>query len=710
MRIKFWGVRGSIPTPLTTDQLQSRLTRALSGARGLNLADPAEVQAYIASLPPEVRSIVGGNTTCVEVDTGDATLIVDCGSGMRALGLSLMARGFGMGTGVAHIFMTHAHWDHLQGFPFFAPAFVPGNRLIFYAVGTNPSKYLNHQQSAPAYFPIPPRELPAKMEFVQLHSGQAVQVGRTRVTHLALYHPGTAYAYRFENGDSTFVFASDGEYKLLDDDSLSPYLRFFAGADALAFDAQYSLRDVFMSKADWGHSSSLIGVDIAERAGVKRLITVHHDPSHSDEQVRQIGQAAAEYAQMNQHSGAVEVIVGYDGLELYLGEPLGLSVREDRSGEVWTISMSGRLDASTAAQAHARLHELLEEAELGPVVVDLDQITVHDAVGVNALLEAARQVPRAELAWLAGAYGVRRALALSGAESVAAVFRTRREAMAALAGRARWLRGGPALGGRYALKQMLTTDAWGVVYAGKDLGSDEAVAVHMVSGDVHQPDRTRFDELATRWLKLDHAGLLAGRAVLREADWTAYIGEWTAGQSLREWLGSRPGFHARVECAVSLCEAMAHLHGQGAVHGEFSPECVVMSDERARISHSPLFRNRDGLALDATHAPEQLRGQPPSAAADVYALGTVLYELLLGARPFVSENEDLIILLKLQGEPQSPLLRWPDIPEDLHAFLLKLLAADPHERFPTAIQALSTLQAMLPEVLRARASSAPDGA
>ncbi|MDW8327909.1 MAG: MBL fold metallo-hydrolase, partial [Anaerolineales bacterium] len=204
MRIKFWGVRGSIPTPLTTEQLQDKLFRALSGAQHVNLGDAAAIRAYIAGLPNSINSVVGGNTTCVEVTWDDEILIIDAGSGIRALGYSLMAGPFGRGQGVGHIFLTHAHWDHLQGYPFFLPAYVPGNHFTIYAVNYDPRLYLEHQQLAPIYFPVPTGVMGAQKKFVQLREGETVQIGRMKITSLALYHPGTAYAYRFDDGEGVF--------------------------------------------------------------------------------------------------------------------------------------------------------------------------------------------------------------------------------------------------------------------------------------------------------------------------------------------------------------------------------------------------------------------------------------------------------------------------------------------------------------------------
>src|SRR5262249_32064094 len=273
-----------------------------------------------------------------------------------------MAREFGRGQGVAHIFMTHAHWDHLQGYPFFAPAYVPGNRLIFYAVNNNAQAYLEHQQVAPIYFPIPPNAMSAEKEFVRLREGETVTIGHTLVANLSLYHPGTAYAYRFDDGESVFVFASDGEYKSLTDAHLRRYISFFSGADALVFDAQYSLRDVFLSKADWGHSSAIIGVDIAERAVAKKLVTFHHDPTPTDEQVYAIAAAARDYALVNQIQPDTEVIVGTEGLELFLGQPTGLEVVQAEHENLITLALAGKLNGDTVDEAQTRLAAALNGA------------------------------------------------------------------------------------------------------------------------------------------------------------------------------------------------------------------------------------------------------------------------------------------------------------------------------------------------------------
>ncbi|MCS6909732.1 MAG: MBL fold metallo-hydrolase [Anaerolineales bacterium] len=432
MRIKFWGVRGSIPTPLTTEQLQDKLFRALSGAQHVDLGDPAAIRAYIAGLPSSVNSVVGGNTTCVQVTWDDEMLIIDAGSGMRALGHSLMASPFGKGQGVGHIFLTHAHWDHLQGYPFFLPAYIPGNHFTIYAVNYDPQLYLEHQQQAPVYFPVPTSIMGAQKKFVQLREGETVQIGRMKITSLALYHPGTAYAYRFDDGEGVFVFASDGEYKSLAEPSLRRYVDFFRDADALVFDSQYSLRDVFFSRADWGHSSAIIGVDIAERAHVKRLITFHHEPTHTDEQIYQIAETARQYAAVNKLSFQTEIIVGTENLELTLGRSEQLRLMEERTATLCRLELAGALTHGSARDAQRHIRLALASAPEQRLLLDLTYLETVENGAMKEIVQAMQANPQARLAIVAPMAAVQHALAEFNAQARLPIFPARSQALRAL--------------------------------------------------------------------------------------------------------------------------------------------------------------------------------------------------------------------------------------------------------------------------------------
>jgi phosphoribosyl 1,2-cyclic phosphodiesterase/anti-anti-sigma regulatory factor len=694
VRIKFWGVRGSIPTPLTAEQLNDKLFQALSGAVGVNLADPAEVQAYIAGLPPNVRSLVGGNTSCVQIDTGSETIIVDCGSGMRALGMSLMSREFGRGQGTAHIFLTHAHWDHLQGLPFFAPAYVPGNRLIFYAVNQSAQAFLEHQQVAPTYFPIAPSAMPATKEYVQLREGATLQIGRTVVSSLSLYHPGTAYAYRFDDGESVFVFASDGEYKSLTEASLRRYVAFFSEADVLVFDAQYSLRDVFLSKADWGHSSAIIGVDIAERASVKRLVTFHHDPTHTDSQVYAIADAARDYALVNEIEHNTEVIVGTEGLELVLGQQPGLEVLQADSNGLVTVALAGALDAATASQARAHLAAALAGAGASGVLLDLTLLSSADAIGLKELLEATRARPHPPLAVLAVSSRHRQLLELLGASERLHIVRTRSQAEAALAGQAHQQLANALIGNRYQLDDLWFVDERGAVYRAHCLDDHSPLVVRALSGKAGDPRRQRFVSELRAWGGLHHPNLFLGLDIVEADHWAAFVGPAPAGTALRDWQSKTQAWAARWSLALRLCQALAAVHGAGMVHGDLRPEHVVVGAHGPCLSPVRLVPAPPGLAPTAYLSPEQLRGKPAGPPSDVYALGVLFYELLVGTHPFAAGDEDLQLTLQLYSQPQSPRVRWPEIAPELEAFLLRLLALDPLDRPADAVATLAECEAL----------------
>jgi len=697
VRVKFWGVRGSVPTPLTTEQLQEKLFRALGLAQGVNLSDPAEIRAFIASLPPAVGNVVGGDTTCVEVVSGDDTIIVDCGTGIRSLGLSLMGSEFGRGQGTAHIFLTHAHWDHLQGFPFFNPAYIPGNRLIFYAVNHDPRDYLEHQQKAPTYFPITPDQMRATLEFVRLREGQEIQIGRTRITNMALYHPGIAYAYRFEDGESAFVFASDGEYKMLDEKGLSRFIEFFADADALAFDCQYSLRDVLISKADWGHSSAMIGVDIAERGNIRKLITTHYDPTDSDDQIYGIADSATRYAQLSPTPGAVEVIVGREGLELFLGPPIGLEILEDREADIWMLAFAGKLGAETASEAEAAITRMLSAAPGKRILIDMTLVQTMDAIGAITVLDAVKYIEDSHVAFVTPAAFIRRTLENCGAREVGPLFRRRSHAIAAMVGPAHLHLHEQMMAG-YHLAHTVVADDFGAIYSATKPGDPMRLVVQVLGAEINLGQRLQFAESARQWCHLTHPRLVPGRQVIEKTGGLiAYVGEHPAGDTWNEWLDDNSG---RVSPEVGLrwlremCEALDHAHQRGVTHGELRPECFVFNNGHALASRAPLFPP-SGALPSAYRAPEQLRGGRNTPSCDQFALGVLLYEAIVGAHPFTAEVEELIIAQQLQGTPLSPRVFRPDISIELEQFLLKLLGASAAERYPSLNDVLDQINEML---------------
>lgn len=317
MYIKFWGTRGSIPTPVSAEAIKQKIRLALEGAVGLDLANEAALNQYLERLPPTIVGTIGGNTPCLEIRSGDQLLIVDAGSGLRLLGVDLLRQGFDQGHRQADLLITHTHWDHIHGFPFFRPAFVPHNRFTFYSPFTDLAQRLEQQQH-PTFFPVPLNYMNADFVFETIAADAWHQIGRFRVFPLRLSHPGVTYGYRIEDGQSCLVVATDSEYKRVDRASTEKYVQFFKEADLLVFDAQYSLSEA-LDKLEWGHSTAIMGAELAYRAKVKRLALFHHDPTSTDDQVWESKEQAEAYlAYRPPLEHPCEVLVATDGLSLNL--------------------------------------------------------------------------------------------------------------------------------------------------------------------------------------------------------------------------------------------------------------------------------------------------------------------------------------------------------------------------------------------------------
>jgi len=312
MKVKFWGTRGSIPTPLSPAAIEDKIRQALRGAAGLDLSSEAAIERCLQRLPVTIRSTVGGNTPCVEVRAGQQMLILDAGSGLRLLGQELLKAEFGKGQGAVDILISHTHWDHLQGLPFFRPAFVRGNRVTFHSPHDHLEKAFIGQQDA-TYFPVPLSYLSGDIQFRRIPAGAWTQIGDMRVYPLRMLHPGESYAYRIECGSASLVYATDSEYKHVTQADTQSYVDFFHNADLLIFDAQYSLNDA-LDKVDWGHSTSIIGAELAHRAGVRRLALFHHDPLSDDEAVYTGLKQAEGY--LAKRRSPCQVMIASEGLEV----------------------------------------------------------------------------------------------------------------------------------------------------------------------------------------------------------------------------------------------------------------------------------------------------------------------------------------------------------------------------------------------------------
>jgi len=304
MKVRFWGVRGSIPSP-------GRATNRY-----------------------------GGNTSCVEVrPNGAAPIIIDAGTGIRRLGKTLMEDSFRDGKGQCSILISHTHWDHVQGLPFFSPLYRAGNKIQIFARQRDMhlEAVFSQQHNAP-YFPVPLNAMQAEMSFHELIEGASFDIGKAKITCARLNHPWVAIAYRVDVDRASVVYCSDtapftdmllgrdfierpsyGTLPPAVQDELtvmrSGVVALAKNADLLIYDTQFTPEE-YKSRPHWGHSRPDDAIEIARAANVKKLCLFHHAPMRSDDDNDKI---LATYRELTQ-ADKFELVSAYEGLEIPLGD------------------------------------------------------------------------------------------------------------------------------------------------------------------------------------------------------------------------------------------------------------------------------------------------------------------------------------------------------------------------------------------------------
>ena len=284
--LRFWGVRGSTPT---VDKATWRY---------------------------------GGNTPCVELTTPSGQrLILDCGTGLRVLGRHLDATQ-DCESNETHVFVTHYHWDHIQGIPFFSPLYAEQNRFHFYSfrseyLGAGSLKRVFEAQMAYPYFPVDLSAMSAQRDFTEVNGGDKFQVPGARVTARWLHHPQGCLGFRFETSAGTIVYATDNEPG---DPQLDKSLReLAAGADIFINDAQFTPEQLATSRKGWGHSSWVEGVKVAAEVGVKNLVLFHHDPDSTDKAVdRLLRDARGQFPNVWSAAEGMVMTLGDDDLDVVI--------------------------------------------------------------------------------------------------------------------------------------------------------------------------------------------------------------------------------------------------------------------------------------------------------------------------------------------------------------------------------------------------------
>ncbi|MCU0964437.1 MAG: MBL fold metallo-hydrolase [Burkholderiaceae bacterium] len=316
--VRFWGTRGSLPVALTSAGLGRKLREVLRAARGQAIATDADIEQLLAGLPFALAGTYGGHSACVQIDTGGADFVVcDMGSGLRPFGQAAMAQRGGKAQ-TFHIFMSHLHWDHIMGLPFFVPAFIPGNRVIVYGSHRELEMALRRQQEPPS-FPVGFDTIfEGRIEFRHLEPGVAHDVAGLCVSTMLQRHTGDSYGYRFEAQGKVLVYSTDSEHPLADPAHTERFVQFFRDADLVIFDAMYSLADAISVKADWGHSSNVVGVELCQLANVRHLCMTHHEPVFDDAAIEAMLAETRRLEEITRGAAPLQVSAAYDGLEIAL--------------------------------------------------------------------------------------------------------------------------------------------------------------------------------------------------------------------------------------------------------------------------------------------------------------------------------------------------------------------------------------------------------
>lgn len=317
MIIRFWGTRGSLPTALTAETVRTKILQSLELANGQDISTPESREAFVDSLPFPIAGTFGGASSCVEIDRGEGPFIVcDMGSGLREFGLDSLKRASGGNRPGEYVFfISHVHWDHICGFPFFVPAFNPANRIRVYG-GHDVEAALVRQQDVPS-FPVPLSFMGSEKLFTRTALDRPIEVDDYRVTVRKQHHHGDSFGYRFEIDGKVIVYTTDAEHKLDDEAQLDAHVEFMRDADLVIFDTMYSMADAISIKEDWGHSSNIVAVDLCHRADVRHLVMFHHEPVYDDAMIRRNHEDTIRYEELlRPGSIALKVSCAYDGLEI----------------------------------------------------------------------------------------------------------------------------------------------------------------------------------------------------------------------------------------------------------------------------------------------------------------------------------------------------------------------------------------------------------
>ncbi|MBI1880216.1 MAG: protein kinase, partial [Chloroflexi bacterium] len=731
MKVKIWGARGSIPSPIRPDEIREKIISAIlnivqveqgefreellaaileepqspqdASGQSVNLAMAKTqvrrrqvVRAYLDTLSPLIAGTAGGNTPCIEIQTGEDLFIIDAGSGIRGLGLELMKGKWGEGRGVIHLFFSHPHWDHIQGFPFFRPAFVRGNKIFIYGVHDMEAALRRQQESIS--FPVSLDYMQAEMKFIQLKPDDTREFGDLRIRTMLNHHPGDAYSFRFEKSDKVFVYASDAAYPSGTD--LRPYLNFFANADVLIYDSQFTQKESD-EKEDWGHSSSLAGVEMAQEAKVKNLVLFHADPTYSDKDLEKILEDTRKF-QQNQYPLAepVNVMIAQEGQTFDLTPSKTTQLQQIPGGQAAILKPVGIFNERVAAELRKQLAALKEEGWPPHLIVDMTGVEMLQVSGLRALVKLRREQLATPMVLAGPSINVQQVIELAGYVDFFAIYPSVHAALNALQARETLNLPGQTIKNRYYVEAKIGDGRLGTVFKATDTRLNRPVAIKVLSASFSEGAIESFLQHGRELVNLIHPNIVDIYDCDEDQGLSFMVEEFFEGQSLPDLLTAHPGQPLPLDLALTIAEkmgrALEYAHAHGVIHGDLKPKNVLVAAEikisdfglgRLESSKS-LLDNTDGpldLVTARYLAPEQVLGHPIDARTDLYALGAVLYELFTG-QPLFEGTDQEIMEHHRNSRPRPPRELNPDLSRSLEYLILKLLDKDPNKRYVTARQ------------------------
>lgn len=318
MQIKFWGTRGSIPRPSSVIDLKECLDSLEYQAKQKNitLLDDFFNKIKSGELTP---FSYGGHTLCLEIFDQDNNIIIDAGSGI----MSFSDKALETNQKEFMIFQTHLHWDHIIGFPFFVPLYQKGVKIKFYHVHPYSEDFVKILFNG-VNFPVLWDQIVAEVEFIKIELYKKLKINSFNITPYKLDHPGNCYGYRIEKSQKALGIGVDGEYRRISKEDLGKDRGLFTDLDLLVFDGQYEIEEL-ASRYNWGHSSPILGVDLALMERIKNLAVLHHDPKASSVKIngmidkarnhlrKKISAYKADWQTIGQPEGP-NIFAAYDGM------------------------------------------------------------------------------------------------------------------------------------------------------------------------------------------------------------------------------------------------------------------------------------------------------------------------------------------------------------------------------------------------------------